>query len=54
MRKEESAKVKDALSHLGHNLIVVDSTDTFSNGNTTIFGVAAGPLCQVIEPEKKR
>lgn len=54
MRKEESAKVKTALSSLGLQLVVVDSTDTFSHGTTTIKGVETGILCETLEPEKKR
>jgi hypothetical protein len=54
MRKDESLKVKEALSVLGHNLIVVDSTSTFSNATTTIKGHSVGPLISAVEPEIKR
>lgn len=54
MRKEESLKVKEALSVLGHNLIVVDSTSEFSNATTTVKGQTVGPLLSSVEPEVKR
>jgi len=54
MRKEESQRVKLALSVLGLQLTVCDRTDTFSAGTTTIKGEAVGPLCKTVDPEKKR
>lgn len=54
MRKNESAKVTEALSTLGAHLTVINSTEVFSNSSTTIKGEIVGPLHKMIEPEKKR
>ncbi len=54
MRKQESEKVKEALSVLGHNLIVVDSSIVFSNATTTVKGQNIGPLISTSDPEHKR
>ncbi len=54
MRKNESLKVKEALSVLGTHLIVINATTMFSTSCTTIKGEMAGPLHKMTEPEKKR
>ncbi|KYQ90422.1 GMP synthetase [Tieghemostelium lacteum] len=54
MRMEESSKVAKALSVLGLHLIVVDSSEQFYNGTTTIRGHQTLPMNQCTNPEEIR
>jgi len=54
MRKDESLKVKNALEKIGIDLHVVDASEDFYNGKTTVHGKEIGPLKETIHPEEKR
>ncbi|EGG23702.1 GMP synthetase [Cavenderia fasciculata] len=54
MRHHESKNVETALGVLGLHLIVVDASQAFFNGTTTIAGKVTDKLCITVHPEEKR
>ena len=54
MRLNESRKVKEAISVLGLNLRVVDASESFYHGRTSINGEQTDELRNVATPEVKR
>ena len=54
MRLNESASVAQALGRIGLELKVVDASEAFANGKTTIDGKETERLCETIAPEIKR